>query len=164
MRRRLGASPPPCGEGPVGGWRMTRIAPHVRARARDLRRDMTLQERKLWQKLREVNRMLGTHFRRQGPVGPWIADFVELGRKLVIEVDGGGHGGPRDQVRDGWFAGQGFTVLRFWNGDVKGNIEGVMQVVLDVLEGCPPPPSPPHEGEGRRGAADGASVGKDAAR
>lgn len=127
---------------------MTGISPHTRARARDLRRNMTPQERTLWMKLRAVNRMIGTHFRRQAPVGPYIADFAEFGRRLVIEVDGGGHGGARDQVRDAWFVGEGFRVLRFWNAEVDGNIEGVMQVVLDAIEACTPPPAPPHEGEG----------------
>ena len=144
----------------MGGCDMTGIAPHTRARARDLRRDMTPQERTLWTKLREVNRMIGTHFRRQAPVGPYIADFAEFGQRLVIEVDGGGHGGPRDQARDAWFGAQGFTVLRFWNGEVDGNIEAVMQLVLDALEACPPPPSPPHEGEGRHDAAGGSQKDK----
>jgi very-short-patch-repair endonuclease len=125
---------------------------------------MTPQERRLWTKLREVNRGIGTHFRRQAPVGLYIADFAEFGRKLVIELDGGGHGGPRDQARDAWFEGQDFSVLRFWNADVDGNIEGVMQVVLDALEACPPPPSPPHVGEGSRETAGGVPFGKDAER
>ncbi|MDI3336932.1 endonuclease domain-containing protein [Defluviimonas aestuarii] len=146
----------------VGGYVVTRIAAHTRANARELRKNMTPQERRLWPKLREVNRMLGTHFRRQAPVEPYIADFAEFGRRLVIEVDGGGHGGPRDQARDAWFEAQGFTVLRFWNNEIDGNMDGVMQVVLDALEACPPPPSPPHEGEGRRGGAFGAPFGKDA--
>lgn len=128
---------------------MTRIAPHTRTRARALRKDVTPQERRLWTQLRELNRMIATHFRRQAPVGPYIADFAELSRRLVIEVDGGGHGGPKDQVRDAWFAAQGFRVLRFWNTDVGGNLEGVTQVVLDALD-APPPPAPPHEGEGSR--------------
>jgi very-short-patch-repair endonuclease len=80
----------------------------------------------------------------------------------VIEVDGGGHGGARDAARDAWLASEGFRVLRFWNAEVDGNLEGVMQQVLDTLEACPPPPAPPHEGEGRRGAAGGAPDGKDA--
>lgn len=132
---------------------MTGIHPVTRQRARKLRAEMTPQERRLWTKLREVNRMLGTHFRRQAPVGPFVADFAEFGRRLVIEADGGGHGGPKDRVRDAWFEMQGFTVLRFWNADVDGNIDGVMQVVLDALEAGPPPPAPPHKGEGARTAA-----------
>jgi very-short-patch-repair endonuclease len=134
---------------------MTDITPHVRAKARRLRADMTLQERKLWPQLRDLNHRLGLNFRRQAPVGRFIADFVEFGRRLVVEVDGGQHGGLEDAARDRWFHEQGFTVLRFWNKDVDGNLEGVMQVVLDALDSCPPPPAPPHEGEGRRGATKG---------
>jgi very-short-patch-repair endonuclease len=127
---------------------MTHIAPDTRANAKRLRTDMTPQERKLWQQLREVNRMLGTHFRRQAPIGRYIADFADYGRRLVAEVDGGGHSGPRDTPRDDWLRAQGFTVLRFWNNEVDGNIDGVMQVLLDAVEAAPPPPALPHRGEG----------------
>jgi very-short-patch-repair endonuclease len=114
---------------------MTDIAPHTRANARRLRAEMTPQERKLWTQLRDLNNRLGLNIRRQAPIGRYIADFVEFGRKLVIEVDGGQHGGPEDAARDAWFAAEGFTVLRVWNSDVDGNLEGVMQLVLDALEG-----------------------------
>ena len=114
---------------------MTDIAPQTRANARRLRAEMTPQERKLWMQLRDLNHRLGLHFRRQAPVGRFIADFVDFGRRLVIEVDGGQHGGPEDTARDAWFAAEGFTVLRVWNSDVDGNLEGVMQLVLDALEG-----------------------------
>lgn len=135
---------------------MTEITPDIRANARRLRTDATPQERRLWVQLREVNRMLGTHFRRQAPVGRFIADFAEYGRRLVIEVDGGQHDGARDIERDAWLAGQGFVVLRFWNNEVDGNIEGVMRVVLDAVEGvdagagvvAPPPQPSPTRGEG----------------
>ena len=127
---------------------MTQIAPHTRARAHDLRAAMTPQERRLWAQLRDLNRTLGTNFRRQAPVGPYIADFADFSRRLVIEVDGGGHGGPKDQARDAWFTAQGFAVLRFWNEDVVVNLEGVMQVVLDTVEATPTPiPSPRGGGE-----------------
>jgi very-short-patch-repair endonuclease len=95
---------------------------------------MTPQERRLWQHLRDLNRQLGTHFRRQAPIGPFIADFCDFGRRLVIELDGGGHGGPRDARRDSWFQAQGFDVLRFWNADVQGHLDGVMQRILDAIE------------------------------
>ncbi len=137
---------------------MTGIHPTTRVNARKLRHEMTPQERKLWAKLRELNRMLGLHFRRQAPIGPFIADFADLGRRLVIEVDGGGHGGERDAARDEWLASQGFQVLRFWNPEVSGNIEGVMQVIFDAVGGEPladaPPPQPsPTRGEGGTGPA-----------
>ena len=127
---------------------MTQITPATRANARRLRAEMTPQERRLWKGLREINQMLGTHFRRQAPIGRFIADFAEYGRRLVIEVDGGQHGGARDMARDAWLKGQGFVVLRFWNTEVDGNIEGVMQVVLDAVAvaGVAPHPNPPPRG------------------
>ncbi|AZL59069.1 endonuclease domain-containing protein [Tabrizicola piscis] len=127
---------------------MTGIHPITRAKARKLRHEMTPEERKVWVKLREYNRMLGLHFRRQAPIGPFIADFADLGRRVVVEIDGGGHGGPRDVARDEWLALQGFRVLRFWNPEVSGNIDGVMQVIFDAVdgeslaEGVPPTPFP----------------------
>ncbi len=132
---------------------MTGIHSITRERARKLRAEMTPQERMVWVKLRELNRMLGLHFRRQAPIGPFIADFAELGRGLVIEIDGGGHGGERDQRRDEWLVSQGFQVLRFWNPEVSGNIEGVMQVIFDAVGGesladAPPPHPCPTRREG----------------
>ncbi|MBN2629926.1 MAG: endonuclease domain-containing protein [Rhodobacteraceae bacterium] len=134
---------------------MTSIHPITRARAQKLRTELTPQERRLWAKLRDVNHMLGTHFRRQAPIGPFIADFADLGRRLVIEVDGGQHGGPRDAARNAWFTAQGFAVLRVWNTDVDGNLEGVMQVVLDRLDvsDAPPPHPSPTRGEGGAASA-----------
>ena len=133
---------------------MTQITPATRANARRLRAEMTSQERRVWGKLREVNRLLGTHFRRQAPIVRFIADFADYGRRLVIEVDGGQHGGARDIERDEWLRREGFVVLRFWNNEVDGNIEGVMRVVLDAVEaagavaGAPPPRPSPTGGEG----------------
>jgi very-short-patch-repair endonuclease len=116
---------------------------------------MTGAERRLWRRLRELNRMLGTHFRRQAPLGPYIADFAELGRRVVIEVDAAGPGGVHAAEPDAWFATQGFSVVRFRTPEVEGNLEGVMQAILDMLErtsaeGSPPTPSLPREGGGRR--------------
>ena len=118
---------------------MTRIAQPTRERARNLRTAMTPQERRLWGQLRDINRRIGTNFRRQAPIGPYIAGFADLGRRLIIEVDGGGHGGPGDQARDDWLRAQGFSLLRFWYADVDGNMDGVLQTVLDQLSGTLPP-------------------------
>jgi very-short-patch-repair endonuclease len=119
---------------------------------------MTPQERMVWYKLREVNRVMGAHFRRQAPIGAFIADFADLGRRVVVEIDGGGHGGERDIRRDEWLVSQGFQVFRFWNPEVSGNIEGVMRVIFDAmggegLAGAPPPHPSPTRGEGGAGPA-----------
>ena len=127
---------------------MTGIAPFTRSTARRLRNEATPLERRLWRQLRDLNHRLGTHFRRQAPIGRFIADFADLGRRLVIEVDGGGHGGARDAARDEWLHEQGFAVLRFWNIDIDSNIEGVMRILLDELEAAPPPHPSPTRGEG----------------
>ncbi len=109
--------------------------------------------------------MLGLHFRRQAPIGPFIADFADLGRRLVIEVDGGGHGGERDVARDVWLSAQGFQVLRFWNPQTSENIEGVMQMIFDAVGGesladaAPPHPFPTRGEEGEKLRSDAMAVG-----
>ncbi|HWX82044.1 MAG TPA: endonuclease domain-containing protein [Xanthobacteraceae bacterium] len=105
----------------------------MQGRARALRQRMTNAERKLWYALRD-RRFARFKFRRQVPVGRFIADFVCFERRLVIEVDGGQHAeSVRDQWRDRWFAANGFRVLRFWNNEVLKNLEGVMTVLAETL-------------------------------
>jgi very-short-patch-repair endonuclease len=105
-----------------------------RARALRLRLHMTDAERKLWYALRD-RRFAGFKFRRQAPIGPFIADFVCFDRRLVIEVDGGQHAGSlRDRQRDRWFAANEFRVLRFWNNEVLSNLDGVMTVRAQALK------------------------------
>jgi very-short-patch-repair endonuclease len=114
---------------------------------------MTPAERRLWRHLADLPESEG-HFRRQAPIGPYIVDFANHTLRLVIEVDGDQHGreeGRRvDQARDDWLRSQGYTVLRFWNGDVLHQIEGVMSDIARRLQAGarPPPPTPPHKGEG----------------
>ena len=120
-----------------------------RDRARELRRDMTLAERRLWNVLK-LRQMEGFRFRRQHPIGPYIADFACLEAGLVIEVDGGQHAESRiDHVRDAFMQGKGFKVLRFWNNEVMANPEGVCSVIAHALaERCPHPSLPPQAEEG----------------
>jgi very-short-patch-repair endonuclease len=128
-------------------------------RARQLRRAMTAPERKLWWRLRELAPN-GSHFRRQATIGPFFADFAYHTTKLVIEIDGGQHDQAgqfkRDLRRDAYLRRNGCRVLRFWNNDVRENMEGVLSVIYEVLKSrqSPPPPTPPHrkQGEGRSGA------------
>ncbi len=102
--------------------------------ARALRKQATEAERLLWRHLR--SRQLDGHkFRRQTPVGPYVVDFLCLEERLVVELDGGQHADQqeRDQERSAQLAGWGFRVLRFWNNEVLGNTEGVLEVIRDAL-------------------------------
>ena len=121
------------------------------AQAKKLRSSMTDAERRLWYRLR-AHRFDGHKFKRQVPIGPYIVDFACLGRKLVIEVDGGQHVESRSDItRDRYLSSEGFRVLRFWNNDVLRNTEGVLEMVLSALTPSPgalcAPPSP----QGERG-------------
>jgi very-short-patch-repair endonuclease len=91
---------------------------------------MTDAERKLWYMLRD-RRFSGAKFRRQVPLGRYVADFLSFENQVVIEVDGSQHSGRASDIpRDKWFRTQGFTVLRLWNNDVLTNLEGVATLLL----------------------------------
>ncbi|MEM1133834.1 MAG: DUF559 domain-containing protein [Pseudomonadota bacterium] len=111
-------------------------------RARDLRKNLTPAERKLWSQLR--GQRLGVKFRRQCWIGNFIVDFVSLEARLVIEADGGQHENEKakDKVRTEMLEQQGFRVIRFWNNDILDNIEGVVEEVKSVLADRPPPSHP----------------------
>jgi very-short-patch-repair endonuclease len=94
---------------------------------------MTDAERKLWHALR-ARQFAATKFRRQVPIGPYIADFLCYEVRLVIEVDGGQHAeSMRDSLRDRWFERNMFRVLRFWNNEVLNNLEGVTAAILSAV-------------------------------
>ncbi|HXV24876.1 MAG TPA: DUF559 domain-containing protein [Alphaproteobacteria bacterium] len=102
-------------------------------RARQMRREPTEAERRLWSKLR--NHGLGVRFVRQLPIGPYIADFACRAARLVVELDGGQHGSEYDKRRDTYLAGRGYRVLRFWNPEVLANTEGILETIhLALIE------------------------------
>ena len=105
--------------------------------ARVLRQNPTDAERRLWRHLRRKG-LSGLRFRRQAPIGPYIADFYFAAQSLVIEIDGGQHCASADAARDAWLARHGYRVLRFWNNDVLSNTEAVLAA---ILEGTQIPPS-----------------------
>jgi very-short-patch-repair endonuclease len=123
-----------------------------RGRAKHLRRTMTRAETLLWRHLK-ADRLAGLGFRRQSPIGNYIADFVAHSCKLVIEVDGESHDFEErirhDKVRDEWFASRGYRVLRFTNDDVTRNLEGVVVAIgLAAEQAAPPSLTLPRKGGG----------------
>jgi very-short-patch-repair endonuclease len=109
------------------------IDPTTRTRAKILRRELTRAEQAMWSMLRDL-RPYGGRFRRETPIGPYIADFAWLSAHLVIEVDGDSHettaGKAHDQVRNAFMAKHGYRVLRFDNDQV---IDGPDHVFLEIV-------------------------------
>ena len=108
--------------------------------ARRLRREATPAEKRLWLQLKQLE-LPGGHFRRQAPMGPYFADFVHFGCKLVVELDGGQHGMPdgiqRDAKRTAYLEAQGFQVLRFWNHEIRENLDGVVETIFRTVHANP---------------------------
>ena len=116
--------------------------------ARDLRRNATDAERRLWTRLRR-RQLAGHKFRRQVPIGSYIADFVCLERSLIIELDGSHHAereAAHDRARDDKLERRGSRVLRFWNHDVSHRLDDVIEIIWSELES----PSPNAVGGGGR--------------
>jgi len=102
-----------------------------------MRHDPTDAERTLWRLLRG-RRFDGFKFRRQMPIGPFIADFVCLEKRLIIELDGGQHAESKaDARRDAWLLSQGFRVLRLWNTELIDNRQGVLDTIWNALQPAP---------------------------
>ena len=105
-------------------------------KARELRNNMTPQEKKLWNILRKRN-IRNLKFRRQYPIGDYIVDFICNEKKLIIEVDGGQHNEASsieyDSKRTEFLNSKGYVVIRFWNNEVDSNIEGVYLEILKYL-------------------------------
>lgn len=106
-------------------------------KARQLRNNMTLQEKKLWYYLRN-NQINNCRFRRQYPIGDYIVDFICRSKNLIIEVDGGHHNKNEtinyDDERTKYLKSRGFNVIRFWNSEIDENIEEVYNKILQYLD------------------------------
>ena len=106
--------------------------------AKQLRKDMTDAEKKLWHALRD-RRFENFKFRRQVPIGKYIADFICQDCKLIVEVDGSQHeDSEHDKERDAWLTSIGY-VLRFWNIDTFKALDGTLLAILDALNETPHP-------------------------
>jgi very-short-patch-repair endonuclease len=102
--------------------------------ARILRRDRTEAEARLWRYLRN-RQMEGMKFRFQAPVGHYVADFLCVEVRLIVELDGGQHGVQveKDAARTKALEAAGYTVIRFWNNDVLANTAGVLETIRLAL-------------------------------
>jgi very-short-patch-repair endonuclease len=112
-----------------------RTTPKVFKRAKELRRNQTEAEAKLWSYLRN-HQLNNVGFRRQHAIGNYIVDFCAPRRKLIIELDGGQHLEQEeyDAHRTEFLESRGYKVLRFWNNDVLKNIEDVIHEIQRTLE------------------------------
>ena len=124
--------------------------PIILDRARRMRREMTEAELKLWRILRNRS-LVGVKFRRQVPIGNYIADFCCLDLNLVVEVDGGQHAEHEvaDASRSRFLSQEGFRVLRFWNDQVLNGSEFVVTEILAAISRNELAPSPDARGARR---------------
>ena len=108
-------------------WRTTEA---VQQRARQLRRAQTPAEQKLWARLRR-KQLYGLRFRRQHPIGRFIADFCCVAHRLVIEIDGPSHGAQveYDETRTAWLEARGYRVIRFTNEQIDRRMDDVLAEV-----------------------------------
>ena len=107
-------------------------------RARSLRKNTTDAERLLWRTLRQF-KQAGLHFRRQVPIGYYIADYACHRAKIIVELDGSQHG-DEDRVkydleRTAFLESRGYRVLRFWNGEVLADPETIAEFILAESKG-----------------------------
>ena len=135
----------------------------LRQHARTMRHIPTDAEKKFWRMVRD-RRMGGYKFKRQHPIGRYIADFVCIEGKLVVELDGGQHAERReyDTERDAFFESQGFRVVPFWNAEFLKNQDAVARQLLTQLDGGKTPspqPSPPLRGGEGEVTSDGLQAG-----
>jgi very-short-patch-repair endonuclease len=104
--------------------------PQTYRRARKLRREMSLPEVLLWQRLRGAD----IKFRRQHPLGVYILDFYCASARIAIEIDGAGHDAPaqvtRDHSRDAWLVSQDVVVVRVAARDVLHDVEAVADRIV----------------------------------
>ena len=105
-------------------------------RAKQLRKKAPMVERLLWQALCSTAKTHGLRFRRQHVISPYIVDFICLRAMLVIEIDGPSHDVRQvyDTKREHFLEGLGYSVVRFTNQDVRENLEGVVETIMNAAK------------------------------
>lgn len=142
-----------------GGYELPKASQELIARARQLRREATTAESLLWELLRD-RRLLGRKFRRQHPIGQFIADFFCDDARLIIEIDGAVHREPtqqeRDRLREEILREHGFAILRFTNDQILDHTEQVLQeIAAYVTAHSYEHPSPLSQSLGRGAGGEG---------
>jgi very-short-patch-repair endonuclease len=105
--------------------------PVNRLRAEMMRAEPTFAERVMWDRLRN-RKLAGLKFRRQVPVGPYIADFLCKEASLIVEFDGPNHDPDYDAKRDAWLRSQGYRVMRFVNADIGNRLVEVLEAIREA--------------------------------
>ena len=135
---------------------MNRFEPRDTRRARTLRNNATHAEVHLWRYLQQ-RQLGGFRFTRQKQIGPYFVDFLCRERRLIVELDGSQHEErtEQDQRRTRFLESEGYTVLRFWNGEATDDTDRVLARILQTLEALPARfSSPPARGRGPRGGSE----------
>lgn len=109
------------------------------SKAKSLRKNMTLQERKLWY---DFLRNYTVRFQRQKAIGNYIVDFYCAKARIVIEIDGGGHYTEeqiyKDKLRTEYLNSKGLSVIRFTNTDIERNFQGVCEFIdIQIKQSLP---------------------------
>ena len=117
------------------GWGL-RAEPRLRKFARQMRREPTEPEIWLWRHLSN-SQLGGFKFRRQAAIAPFIVDFFCPSKGLIVEVDGDTHVADSDARRDSALTARGFATIRFTNGEVRDNMDGVLITILTRLRELP---------------------------
>jgi very-short-patch-repair endonuclease len=109
---------------------------NLKLRSRQLRKEMTAAEHRLWSRIR-MKQLGGYQFYRQRVIGEYIVDFYCHKARLAIEIDGSQHythdGVEKDRKRDKYMRNHDITVIRFTNADVLMNMEGVIHSIVNTL-------------------------------
>jgi very-short-patch-repair endonuclease len=106
--------------------------PRTNRHAQALRRERTEAEDRFWYRVRD-RRLGGYKFRFQASLGPFVADFLCVDARVVVEIDGSQHGEEVDAARTAWLEAERYLVLRFWNNDVFQRLDAVLEEILRVL-------------------------------
>ena len=109
--------------------------PRLTKIARTLRKNMTLSEILLWREIKG-KKLCGYDFHRQKPIAEYVVDFYCPKLKLVIEIDGDSHDGKEnaDTIRQQKLESMGLTVLRFWDADIRANVDGIVEQLKERIE------------------------------